>query len=114
VKRKIYQTLSIGLVTCGFFFGAIPGPLYGADKPAEAELTTPAPTVAADTNSEAILRSYLQLQEQLHAALLAIEQTKEQADEAARKNAEMISAKLTLLEQALTVQQERDSDALKK
>ena len=60
------------------------------------------------------MRSYLQLQEQLHTALLAIEQTKQQADEAAKKNADMISAKLTLIEQALTIQQERDSDALKK
>lgn len=87
---------------------------FGADKPEEEiELLNPPPKVA-DTNSDAVLRSYLQLQEQLHSALLAIEQTKQQADEAARKNTEMLSARLKLIEQALTTQQERDSDALKK
>jgi len=112
VNRKICQTLFIGLVTCGLIFSSAPGNGFAADKPAEADLAAPPPVT--DTNSDAVLRSYLQLQEQLHTALLAIEQTKLQADEAAKKNAEMISAKLTLIEQALTIQQERDSDALKK
>jgi tetratricopeptide (TPR) repeat protein len=113
VKRKICQSLCFGFVACGVLLSSVPQGAFAADKPAEAELATPAPTTT-DTNSEAVLRSYLQLQDQLHTALLAIEQTKQEADEAAKKNAEMLSAKLTLIEQALTIQQERDSDALKR
>lgn len=81
-----------------------------AEKPAE---TLPPPK-AAETNSDAVLKTYLQLQEQLHSALLAIEETKNQTDEAARKNAEMIAARLTMIEQALTGQNKREAEELRK
>jgi tetratricopeptide (TPR) repeat protein len=63
----------------------------------------------AKARSEEILRSYLQIQEQLHSAMLAIEQNRNQADDAARRNVETISTRLKLIEQALTAEREREA-----
>ncbi len=62
-------------------------------------------TVAGDQ----LLRSYLQIQEQLHTALLAIEANREQLEGAAKQNNEMVAARLKLIEQALTTQGEREA-----
>jgi tetratricopeptide (TPR) repeat protein len=101
-------------VSCSVLFSSLPQGAFAADKPDDPEQAVSALATNTNSNSDQVLRSYLQLQEQLHSALLVIEQTKQQADEAAKKNADMIAAKLTLIEQALTIQQERDSDALKR
>lgn len=68
----------------------------------------------AKARSEEILRSYLQIQEQLHSAMLALEQNRNQADDAARRNVETISARLKLIEQALTAEREREAEAADK
>ena len=63
-----------------------------------AEPAAPAvpPAKVEETNSQDTLRSYLQLQEQLHATQLAIERTRKEADEAAAENARMLApAKLS-------------------
>ena len=73
-----------------------------------------AANVESNAPSEEILRSYLKIQEQLHSALLAIEENKSQADEAARRNVETISARLKLIEQALTAQREREAETAEK
>lgn len=72
---------------------------------------TPAsPPDAEQTNAgDQVLRSYLQIQEQLHAALLAIEANREQLEAAARQNNEIVAARLKLVEQALTSQGERET-----
>jgi tetratricopeptide (TPR) repeat protein len=72
------------------------------------------PAVETNTNSQEILRSYLQIQEQLHTALLTIEQNRQQTDEAGRRNVETISARLKLIEQALTAQREREAESAAK
>jgi hypothetical protein len=104
VKRKFCQAILIGVFCGGMAFG------QPAEKLAE---TFPLPK-AGETNSDQVLKTYLQLQEQLHSALLAIEQTKAQTDEAAKKNAEMIAARLTMIEQALTGQNKREAEDLRK
>ena len=72
---------------------------FAADTNATAAATK---TEAAQT--EEILRSYLQLQEQLHATQLAIEQTQREAREAAAKSAEALDARLQILEHAVNSQ----------
>ena len=77
-----------------------------------AEKNTPAEPNAKPGSEETIdaqqaLRSYLQLQEQLHNALLTIEQSRQEADAAAKSNAEAIAARLRSLELALDFQRER-------
>lgn len=73
---------------------------------------------AADTNSPAIsqaqemLRSNLHLQEQLHTALRAIEQARQDADSSSKKNAELFTEKLNSVEKTLAMQRERDLETI--
>jgi tetratricopeptide (TPR) repeat protein len=73
---------------------------------------TPAAAPAAEQTNVAadqVLRSYLQIQEQLHSALLAIEANREQLETANRQNNEIVAARLKLIEQTLTSQGERET-----
>ena len=67
---------------------------------------------ATETNASELLRSYLQLQEQLHSAQLAIERNRLEAETAATRNAETITARLTALEQSLTNARTRELEQL--
>lgn len=71
--------------------------------------------VSADTNALAnsdLLRNYLQLQEQLHTAQLAIERNRREAADAAARNAEAIATRLQTLEQSLAAQREAERQQL--
>lgn len=68
----------------------------------------PASRLEADTNSAAVLRSYLQLQEQLHTAQLAIERNRQEAAAAAAKSAETITDRLQTFEQTMAAQRTRE------
>ena len=70
------------------------------------------PRPAQDTNSEEVLRAYLQLQEQLHATQLAVEQNRREAKEAAAQNEETLANRLHAIEQALAAQRARELDAM--
>ena len=59
------------------------------------------------TEAQQALRTYLQLQEQLHSAQLAIEQNRKEADTAARHTAELLTARLKNIEEQLTTQGEQ-------
>jgi tetratricopeptide (TPR) repeat protein len=65
-----------------------------------------------ETNSQEILRNYIQLQEQLHTAQLAIEQNRKESQEAATKNAEALAARLQSIEGALGTQRARELEVL--
>ncbi len=73
--------------------------------------------LAADTNgTEAVTRdemanNYLQIQEQLHATQLAVEQSQEAAIQTAQSNAAVLSARLQALEQSVAKQRTTDADA---
>ena len=69
---------------------------------------------AEESETEQARRAYLQLQEQLHAAQLAIEQTRQETSESARRSAEIIAARLKLIEQTLVLQRERELEAMQK
>jgi len=56
---------------------------------------------AALVGMQESLRSNLQIQAQLHDALLAIEKNRQDAEAAAAKNAQMLESRLTLMEKAL-------------
>jgi tetratricopeptide (TPR) repeat protein len=111
-----------------FFIWACSLPALSADNPDQPAPPPaddkPAPDPAAE--SQQSFRAYLQLQEQLHSALLAIEQARngaeaaadrnnqaiqqarEESETAAKRNAELIGTRLKLIEQTLTNQ--RDSE----
>jgi len=60
-----------------------------------------------------LLRSNLQLQEQLHRVQLSIEENRQQADASAILNAQSISSRLQILEQTLAAERTRDVDAVR-
>jgi tetratricopeptide (TPR) repeat protein len=73
--------------------------------------TTNAPVESGQTNSQE-LRTYLQLQEQLHATRLAIESVGAEAKQAAAQNAEELAVRLHALEQAVAVQRAKELEAM--
>jgi tetratricopeptide (TPR) repeat protein len=76
----------------------------------------PAPAANASieaTNSQDLLRAYVQLQEQLHAAQLAIEQNRKEARDAASHSAEVLAARLQSIEQALASQRAGELEAMR-
>ena len=72
----------------------------------------PAKTAEESLESQRILRSYLQLQEQLHATLMAIEQSRAESTVASRSNADLLTARLELIEKALQQQQEQQRESM--
>jgi tetratricopeptide (TPR) repeat protein len=77
---------------------------------------------AADTNltakveepsgSNDMLRSVLQLQEQLHSTQQALERNREESERLAARNAEAVATKLQLIEQAVIAQRTADHTAM--
>lgn len=65
-----------------------------------------------DTNTQEMMRTYLQLQEQIHATQLAIEQTRKEAQEASAKNSEALAGRLHAIETALSGQRARELEAM--
>jgi tetratricopeptide (TPR) repeat protein len=99
----------------------------------KAEPASPNPKPAGEsTEAEQSLRAYLQVQEQLHSAMLAIEQARKEAEAAAQRNneairqarqdseaaaqrhAELVSARLKLIEQTLTNQRDQEIMVMQK
>ena len=78
------------------------------------EPVSPTPTLgrADETNAQETLRSYLQLQEQLHATQLAIEHSRTQAEAAAAETAKALTARLEGIEQSLAVQRSQELNAM--
>jgi tetratricopeptide (TPR) repeat protein len=67
---------------------------------------------AEETNSQEILRSYLQLQEQIHATQLAVERSRTQAAAAAADTAKEFTARLQGIEAALASQRAQELEAM--
>lgn len=75
----------------------------------------PAASVAErtdDRNAQEMLRSYLQLQEQLHATELAIERNRQEAAAAAAETAKAFGTRLQGIEQALVLQRAQELEAM--
>ncbi len=75
--------------------------------------TAPVPPAKTDeTNAQETLRSYLQLQEQLHATSLAIERNRKEAELAASRSAEVLAERLQAIEQSLASQRTKELEAM--
>src|SRR6266446_8105005 len=102
------RSASAILLVAGLAFAA---PCFSS-LAAQTEPPVPAPTLV-DTNSAEALRSYLQIQEQLHGLQLRIEETRLQADAAAASNAQSVASRLQALEQTLAAERAKDVDAVR-
>ena len=87
---------------------SLSAPCWGAEPASPAAV----PGKAEDTNSQDILRGYLQLQEQIHATQLAIEHNRTQAEAAAEQNAKALGAQLSDIEQALASQRAQELETM--
>src|ERR1043166_2370428 len=97
MRTRSFRGLGGGIAGLIFLCALAPS---AAEKPAPIDPAAK-PDEAAETQQLQTLRSYLQLQEQLHNTLLTIERTRKEADTAAKANAEAIAARLEAIEQAL-------------
>jgi len=97
-----------GSMACLLFFGLVLAS-SGAEKNI---LTEPVPRADETNEAQQTLRSYLQLQEQLHSTLLTIERTRKEADAAAKANADAIAQRLEAIEQTLGSQQRNEASLL--
>jgi len=112
MMERVFGTFMIR--ACAAFAMAIGIAVSVAGAEPVANPTTNAPAkVAAEDSAEAqrMLRSYLQLQEQLHATLLAIEQTRLENSTATRTNSEALAGRLELIEKSLIQAREQQVDA---
>ena len=65
-----------------------------------------------ETNTQDMLRAYLQVQEQLHATQLSIEHSRKEADAAAAETARVFAGRLQAIEQTLAVQRTQELEAM--
>ncbi|HTL18533.1 MAG TPA: tetratricopeptide repeat protein [Patescibacteria group bacterium] len=98
---KLLVTLAIQLLLC-----------FLCCARAEETVTNTPPSASSETNSQEILRAYLQLQEQLQLTQLAVEQNRKEARETAAQNAELLAGRLHALEQALELQRNREMETM--
>jgi tetratricopeptide (TPR) repeat protein len=83
-----------------------------ADTNAPAGATTNKPEASA--GSDQALRAYLQLQEQIHEAQLAIERNRQESEEAAVKTAKTVADRLQSIEQSLAEQRANELEAARR
>jgi len=79
---------------------------------AESELVSPPP--ATDATTQAVVNGYLQIQEQLHATLLAIDNSRREAEAEAATNSAALTARLLTLEQTIADQRASEMEAARK
>jgi len=76
------------------------------------EKTPDAPAKGETNENQQTLRSYLQLQEQLHDTLLTIERNRKETEAAARAGTEAISARLEAIERTMGAQESHQATLL--
>jgi tetratricopeptide (TPR) repeat protein len=96
---------------CAFLLLALVS-LFAPCWGAESVSSVAVPGRDADTNSQDMLRGYLQVQEQIHATQLAIEHNRTQAEAAAEQNANALGARLSDIQRTLASQRVQELDAM--
>jgi TolA-binding protein len=78
----------------------------------ETNAPQPGLSMLVQTNAQAIIQAFLQLQQQLHATQLAIEENRREIKEATAQNAEALSTALQTIQDNFTAQRARDLQAM--
>jgi len=79
---------------------------------ADSALPPAPPLKTEETNTQETLRSYLQLQEQIHATTLAIERTRRDAELTAARTAQALDGRLQAIEQSLVLQRGKEVEVM--
>lgn len=106
--RTILSSISL---TVGLILWVMPGRVLAADPPPLSGLTNQ-PPAEATAEGQGSLRALLQLQEQIHRALLAIDDARQAAEAAAKSNTDALTERLRTIEQAITTQRERELESI--
>jgi tetratricopeptide (TPR) repeat protein len=102
---NMMSRLNFMLVCACVFFGA---------RAFAAETDPVSPPPPTDPATQAVVNGYLQIQEQLHATLLAIDNNRRQAEAEAATNAAALTARLQTLEQTIADQRASEIEAARK
>ena len=81
---------------------------------AETNTPPPSPVPIGGTNFQQLLRTCLQIQEQLQATQLAVEHNRQETKEVAAQNAEALAKGLQVLQDAFSAQRARDLEAMQR
>ena len=81
---------------------------------AETNTPPPSPGPIEETNSQTVIRAYLQLQDQLHATQLAIEQNGQEIRQAAAQSAEAVSRALQTIQETFAAQRAQDLEGMQR
>jgi tetratricopeptide (TPR) repeat protein len=107
------KILILPLLIIGAF--AMPNVLVSAESDAViTALAPPAPTNAVPETDPQLLRNFLVMQEQLRATQRAVEQARDEAQAESKRTAEIMAARLNLIEQTLNAQREQELDSLRR
>ncbi len=86
--------------------------MAGAWPAVAAENSTVGATGGVDEVNSAEMRTYLQLQEQLHATQLAVERTRTEAEQTSSQNMEALANRLKTIEESLAARRSKELDAM--
>ena len=87
-------------------------PASGKCRGAESSVPPPVASQIEATNSQEALQAFLKLQEQIQAIQLAIEQNRQEANEAATQNAEALAKGLQSMQEAFSAERARELEAM--
>src|ERR1043166_5549557 len=107
-SRRVNALSKILSTLCVFAVVGCPHLLFAAETNA-----APATNAVAETDTQ-MLRSFLLLQEQLRNTQRAVEQAREEAQAESRRTAEAMSARLSLVEQTLNAQRQKELESLQR
>ena len=107
---NIASRLNFVLVCAGVLLGA---QLFATET--NSVSTPPDSTIhATDSTTQAVANGYLQIQEQLHVTLLAIEDSRQRAEAEAATNAAVLTARIQTPEQIIATQRQDEAEAARK
>ena len=111
MDKRLWRTVVRPAFWAGCFLLGFSPAVFAADQIPGAE-ESPKPTAEQSPGDDQASRSFLQLQGQIHSALLVIEHNRQETEASARRNAETVATRLTMLEQTFTSQREREMDLI--
>jgi tetratricopeptide (TPR) repeat protein len=98
-----------GLLALLAFFSSRQGVAVAEDA---ATNSPPATGTESNTNTQEILRAYLQLQEQLHLTQLAVEQNRKEARDTAAQTSEALAGRLQGIERMMASERSRELESM--
>jgi tetratricopeptide (TPR) repeat protein len=102
----------IFLIICASF--ALDAHIFAADTNAVTPPPPSAPPAEAVAPVAVTLNGYLQIQEQLHATQLSLENNRQEAAATAQRNADAMAVRIQVLEQTIAAQHTADAEAARK